>query len=86
MIVCTSQDGRILIINSLAMEVVFARFIPGHEPIKWLLEDVYDPLVHGVEKPWVAVYQLTTITRDTWEWILSHPNASEAIHKYFPNL
>jgi hypothetical protein len=60
------------------------------EIVVWLFNDgskeIYDPLVHGVEKPWLAVYQLTTITRDTWEWILSHPDPREAVNRYFPNL
>lgn len=59
-------------------EVVFAR-IDGKK-------EVYDPLVHWVEKPWVQAYQVAIISQERWEWILTHPDPKEAVEKYFPQI
>ena len=59
-------------------EIVFAKI--GDK------KEVYDPMVHGVEKPGVTAYQITRISQERWEWILTHPNPKEAVEKYFPNI
>lgn len=52
-------------------EVVFAK-IDGKK-------EVYDPSVHWLEKPWVTAYQLTEITLEKWEWILTHTDWQKEI-------
>jgi len=59
-------------------EVIFAK-INGEK-------EVYDPSIHWLEKPWITVYQLTNITLEEWEWIISHPDPVEAVSRYFPNI
>lgn len=59
-------------------EVVFAK-IDGKK-------EVYDPLVHWLENPGVTAYQITEITLEKWEWILTHPDPVEAVSRFFPNI
>lgn len=59
-------------------EVVFAR-VHGKK-------EIYDPAVHGIEKPWTEAYQVIKITEERWEWILTHPDPKEAVEKYFPKI
>jgi len=40
----------------------------------------------GEEKPWIDVYEIIEISKDKFEWILEHPNAREAVDRYFPNI
>lgn len=64
-------------IKSLVVTVVFWIDIDGKRDI-FRYEDE--------EKPWIKVYQICDISKERFEWILTHPDYEEAVNRYFPNI
>lgn len=64
-------------IKTLVVTVVF-----------WVFEDWHREVYRAEdwEKPWLKAYQIRDISKEKFDWILTHPDYKEAVNRYFPNI